>query len=108
MESRSIDYANQSPFAAADAVTPANAEPTPSSASAAEAMPVEAFKSGRRALAEHNMRVGGLWCVGGIVVTAVTYNIAASSPTGGHYFVAWGAILFGGLQFLKGLFQLMD
>jgi hypothetical protein len=55
-----------------------------------------------------NMVVGGLWCVGGIVVTAVTYSAAASSPTGGRYFVAWGAIVFGAIQFFKGLFQVLS
>lgn len=50
-----------------------------------------------------NMLCGALWCIGGIVVTAATYSVA--SETGGRYIVAWGAILFGGLQFLQGLFQ---
>ena len=59
------------------------------------------------AAAQKNMLVGGLWCIGGIVVTAMTYQAAVSSPSGGTYFVAWGAILFGGIQFLKGLFQIL-
>ncbi|MEI6900821.1 MAG: hypothetical protein WCL00_13160 [Bacteroidota bacterium] len=50
-----------------------------------------------------NMIVGALWCIGGIIVTAVTYD--AVKDTGGTYFVAWGAILFGALQFFKGVFQ---
>ena len=50
------------------------------------------------------MLFGILWVIGGIVVTAVTYNAAASSPTGGRYFVAWGAVLFGIYDFFKGLF----
>lgn len=54
--------------------------------------------------AARNMVVGGIWCIGGIVVTAVTYN--AVKDTGGTYFVAYGAIIFGGFQFLKGLFQM--
>ena len=37
----------------------------------------------------------------GHLVTVVTYQ--AASKSGGHYLVAWGAILFGGLQFLRGL-----
>ena len=85
---------------AADGTSPAT---NPSASNGAEG---EAIKSARRATAERNMIVGGLWCVGGILVTAVTYNMAASSPGGGHYFVAWGAILFGGIQFFKGLAQL--
>jgi hypothetical protein len=52
--------------------------------------------------ASKNMRQGALWCIGGILVTAGTY--AAASP-GETYIIAWGAVIFGGLQFLKGLFQ---
>ena len=55
---------------------------------------------------EHDMMVGGAWCIGGIVVTAATYNSAAQSG-GGHYFIAWGAIVFGGAQFLKGLVRMV-
>jgi hypothetical protein len=50
------------------------------------------------------MLFGTLWVIGGIVVTAATYNAAASSPTGGRYFVAWGAVVFGIYDFFKGLF----
>ena len=53
---------------------------------------------------QHDMMVGGLWCVGGILVTAITYSAASG---GGHFVVAWGAILFGGIQFLKGLANLV-
>ncbi len=48
---------------------------------------------------------GALWCVGGLIVTVVTYG-AASGPGGGTYVVAWGAILFGGIQFCRGLMAL--
>lgn len=47
------------------------------------------------------MMIGGLWCIGGIFVTVVTYSAATSR--GGVYVVAWGAILFGGYRFLRGL-----
>jgi len=50
-----------------------------------------------------NMAIGAIACLIGIAVTAGTYSAASS---GGHYVVAWGAIVFGGFQFLKGLFQL--
>jgi|GEM_PF-4327022 len=39
----------------------------------------------------------------GCAVTFFSYQAAASSSTGGTYVVAWGAIIFGGLQFLRGL-----
>jgi hypothetical protein len=51
------------------------------------------------------MMVGGIVCAIGTVITVGTY--AAASNGGGHYFVAWGAILFGGIQFIQGLFQTM-
>lgn len=49
-----------------------------------------------------NMLYGALWCIGGIVVTAATYSAA---PGGGTYVVAWGAIVFGAIQFFHGLIQ---
>jgi hypothetical protein len=48
-----------------------------------------------------NIIVGGLICLVGIVVTVGTYMAASSE--GGTYTIAWGAILFGGLQFFRGL-----
>jgi hypothetical protein len=53
---------------------------------------------------QKNMLYGALWCVGGIVVTALTYGAAAGAGRG-RYIVAWGAILFGGIQFVRGLIQ---
>jgi len=50
------------------------------------------------------MLVGGLWCFGGTAVTVYTYSAASG---GGTYVVAWGAIIFGGIQFLKGLTQFL-
>jgi|GEM_PF-1513676 len=44
---------------------------------------------------------GLLWCVGGTIVTVATYSSAWHG--GGTYVVAWGAILFGGLELLYGL-----
>jgi len=60
-----------------------------------------------KAVGQKNMLHGGLWCLGGTLVTAVTYGMAASSSSGGTYFVAWGAILFGGIQLLKGIYQFL-
>lgn len=42
-----------------------------------------------------DMIVGGIFCIGGILLTATTY------------FIFWGAIIFGGYQFFKGLFRYM-
>jgi hypothetical protein len=51
---------------------------------------------------QKNMLYGALWCIGGLIVTAVTFQAAAG---GGSYVIAWGAILFGGIQFFRGLMQ---
>ena len=48
-----------------------------------------------------DMVVGGLLCAVGIIGTVVTFSIASKS--GGTVVVAWGAILFGGFRFLRGL-----
>jgi len=59
---------------------------------------------GQRILAskyKRHMIYGVLWAVGGTAVTAATYSAASS---GGVYFVAWGAILFGIIDFFRGLF----
>ncbi|HUK09879.1 MAG TPA: hypothetical protein VLX09_18550 [Stellaceae bacterium] len=44
--------------------------------------------------------LGTLWCVGGIPVTALTY---AGASGGGTYAVAWGAVVFGAFQAVRGL-----
>jgi hypothetical protein len=51
---------------------------------------------------QKHMLYGALWCIGGIVVTAATY---AAASGGGTYVVAWGAIIFGGIQFIRGAMQ---
>jgi len=48
--------------------------------------------------------IGLLWCIGGIVVTAITY---AAASGGGTFIVAWGAVLFGAVQAVRGLFHSM-
>ncbi len=61
--------------------------------------------AGRMALANRyrgRMIRGLLWTVAGIVITAVTYNMAVSEG-GGAYYICWGAILFGFIDFLIGL-----
>ncbi|GEM_PF-1058896 len=50
--------------------------------------------------ANRDMLFGLLWLVGGIIVTYVSYLISF-----GGYIITWGAILFGAIQFLKGLFN---
>jgi len=50
-----------------------------------------------------HMLYGALWCIGGTIFTAISYS--AASESGGTFVLAWGAILFGGIQFLYGLFE---
>jgi hypothetical protein len=73
-------------------------DPESDSASAADQL-FEAL----RAKAKRNMIVGGLWCVGGTIVTVLTY---AAAQEGGTYTIAWGAIIFGGIQFFRGLAEM--
>lgn len=54
-------------------------------------------------MAVRNMVIGGIICLVGVAITLGTY---ASATPGGRFTVAWGAILFGGIQFMRGLFGL--
>lgn len=66
---------------------------------------MDGFRRQQRAIGARNMGVGALFCVGGIVVTIVSYEAASSGTGGGTYLVTWGAIIFGGIQFIKGVIQ---
>jgi hypothetical protein len=65
---------------------------------------VERFKhelgAAYRAAGLKSAGFGLLWCIGGIVVTALTY---AAASGGGTFIVAWGAVLFGAIQAVRGL-----
>lgn len=50
------------------------------------------IKKAKREAANKDMLYGALWCVGGAIATVA--NIG---------FIFWGAIIFGGIQFVKGL-----
>lgn len=59
---------------------------------------------GRRVMAskyKRHMLHGILWAVGGTAVTVATYEAASE---GGFYIVAFGAIIFGIIDFFRGLF----
>lgn len=66
---------------------------------------MEAYKrspQGRAVMADEykrHMLHGLLWLVGGLAVTLGTYHAAGA---GGVFFVAWGAVLFGAIDFLRG------
>jgi hypothetical protein len=55
-----------------------------------------------RAIAVRNMVIGALSFCGGIAVTVGTFIMA---PPTGVFIVAWGAILFGAVQFIRGVLQ---
>ena len=63
---------------------------------------IRAIAEKTKALARKNMIGGALWCIGGIAVTVYTYG---ASSSGGTYIVAWGAILFGFVQLVQGIYQ---
>ena len=52
------------------------------------------IKKAKRDRAQKDMLYGGLWCIGG---TAATFAHIG--------FIFWGAIVFGAVQFFKGLFN---
>lgn len=60
------------------------------------------YKQEKREAGNKNMLYGALWCVGGLLATILTYSAASD---GGTYVVAWGAVIFGAIQFFKGVFQ---
>jgi hypothetical protein len=53
------------------------------------------IRDAKKAQAKKDMLHGGLWCIGGIALTVADVG-----------FVFWGAILFGGIQFIKGVTNL--
>lgn len=66
-------------------------------------MPLERRKSaGRR-----NMLSGAALCTLGLAITGISCLLAATTPGGGRYLIAWGLVLFGVMQFVRGLDQWM-
>src|SRR4030081_1415640 len=59
----------------------------------------EAYSDVSDAAFTYAMR-GGLWFAGGGLVTAATYAFSQ-----GTYFLAWGPLLFGGFQLVRGLLR---
>ena len=52
--------------------------------------------------ARRDMLHGALWCGGGLLVSGVTYALA---DAGGGFVVTWGAVVFGAIQFFRGLYR---
>ena len=61
------------------------------------------YESERQAARSRNITIGLIMLVIGIIITAVTYDSASSSPNGGTYIVAWGPMVFGAIRLFKGL-----
>ena len=55
------------------------------------------IKKAKITAANNDLIYGALWCIGGIVATAAEIG-----------YIFWGAIVFGGYQFLKGLINSMN
>jgi hypothetical protein len=66
---------------------------------------VEASKGVVREAGLRNMAIGGTVCAAGLAVTFFSYWRAVAHPGTGTFLLAWGAILFGAMQFLYGLGQ---
>jgi hypothetical protein len=49
-----------------------------------------------------SMAIGGIVCLAGIAITVISFM---SAQGGGTYVVAWGAIIFGAIQFIRGASQ---
>jgi hypothetical protein len=52
----------------------------------------------------HNKKVGGFWFIAGVAVTLFTMMTTG----GGAYIVAWGAIVAGAWQYLRGAKQISE
>lgn len=97
----------QSPQAVARQLIKRGIPPEPANRLVAEAAAaVDIFRKspeGRKALMKRyqgRMIRGLLWALGGLLVTAITYSMA--SGRGGTYYIFWGAVLFGAIDFFGG------
>ncbi len=54
-----------------------------------------------RSVAQSDMLFGGLWLLGGVLITVGTY--AAASGSGGFYLITFGPIIYGLIRFFKGV-----
>ncbi len=60
------------------------------------------IKEEKRKGASKDMLYGVLWAIGGLIATGLTYNAAED---GGEFIAFYGAVIYGGYRFLKGLFS---
>ena len=64
------------------------------------------LRRAKRKVALKDMAIGAGFCLVGLMITIATYAAATSGRGSGSYIVAWGAIIFGALQFFRGLARL--
>ncbi|MBV8760844.1 MAG: hypothetical protein JO257_26355 [Deltaproteobacteria bacterium] len=65
----------------------------------------DAEKAAKRAHGAKMMVLGGILCLVGIIITAVTHDQAESNG-GGTYVIAYGPMIVGGIRFFQGLFMM--
>jgi hypothetical protein len=63
--------------------------------------PVDQILKTPRDVALRDMGIGAAFCVGGILVTVVSYSLV--SEHGGTYFLLWGPAVFGAIRFFRGV-----
>jgi hypothetical protein len=59
-----------------------------------------------KSIGRRNILVGALWFFGGLIVTIATYSAATSG--GSSNIIAWGAVLFGAIQLIQGIIQVIS
>ena len=57
----------------------------------------------RTSQSSRQIMIGAAFLMIGLIVTAVTYSMASSSPSGGSYLVAYGPMLYGAITLIRGL-----
>jgi hypothetical protein len=78
-------------------------DPDPAAALARRAWNVPAQE--RKRAGRRNMITGTALSILGMAITAVTCYLAATEPGGGRFVIAWGLVVVGLLQFVRGLTQ---
>ncbi len=67
------------------------------------ALVVRKLREIHKEAARKNKIHGALWCIGGLTVSVVTWLLAGAGLMGGSYVVAWGAVVYGAILYLRGV-----
>jgi len=57
----------------------------------------------RSSRSSRQITTGAVFLVLGIIITAVTFGLASSSPSGGTYVIAYGPMVYGAITLIRGL-----